>query len=249
MPLAAPSWQPAFHPTILGPTKHAGHCPVLGLKFQHHPDGPFSCPAKACARCLGRGEATWTSLSRSAQSPPCVPGSLLPSHTPPLITARICCFFHSFTNLALRFSISNQFMSALHISKHIFKDFRDNGCFFVCHRCFRFLKIFSTMFRTLGSEKLHLGVEDPLSLHLLEERTLRSKRPKGRRKFEEFMFPRWLNSKEPVCQHSGLGRRGLDPWVRKIPWRRAWLPIPVSLPGESHEHRSLEGYSSWGHKE
>ena len=26
-------------------------------------------------------------------------------------------------------------------------------------------------------------------------------------------------------------------------WRRAWLPIPVSLPGESHGQRSLAGYS------
>ena len=24
-----------------------------------------------------------------------------------------------------------------------------------------------------------------------------------------------------------------DPWVRKIPWRRAWQPTPVFLPGES----------------
>ena len=29
-------------------------------------------------------------------------------------------------------------------------------------------------------------------------------------------------------------RRMLDPWVRKIPWRRAWQPTPVLLPGESH---------------
>jgi len=28
-------------------------------------------------------------------------------------------------------------------------------------------------------------------------------------------------------------RRGFDLWVRKIPWRRAWLPTPVFLPGES----------------
>ena len=27
---------------------------------------------------------------------------------------------------------------------------------------------------------------------------------------------------------------GFAPWVRKIPWRRAWQPTPV-LPGESHE--------------
>ena len=28
-------------------------------------------------------------------------------------------------------------------------------------------------------------------------------------------------------------RHGFDPWVRKIPWRRKWQPIPVFLPGES----------------
>ena len=28
------------------------------------------------------------------------------------------------------------------------------------------------------------------------------------------------------------------PWVRKIPWRRAWQPTPVFLPGEFHEQRS-----------
>ena len=35
----------------------------------------------------------------------------------------------------------------------------------------------------------------------------------------------------------------------KISWRRAWLPTPVFLPGESHGQRSLAGYSSWGHRE
>ena len=29
-------------------------------------------------------------------------------------------------------------------------------------------------------------------------------------------------------------RCGFDPWVQKIPWRRAWHPTPVLLPGESH---------------
>ena len=28
-----------------------------------------------------------------------------------------------------------------------------------------------------------------------------------------------------------------------------WQPTPVLLPGESHGHRSLVGYSPWGHKE
>jgi len=43
-------------------------------------------------------------------------------------------------------------------------------------------------------------------------------------------------------------RCGFDPWVRKIPWRRAWQPTPVFLPGESHGQRSLVGYSLWDHK-
>ena len=43
-------------------------------------------------------------------------------------------------------------------------------------------------------------------------------------------------------------RRGFDPWVGKIPWRRAWQPT-VFLPGESHGQRSLVGYNPWGRKE
>ena len=45
------------------------------------------------------------------------------------------------------------------------------------------------------------------------------------------------------------GRCGFDPWVRKIPWRREWLPSPVFLSGESHGQRSLMGYNPYGHKE
>ena len=41
----------------------------------------------------------------------------------------------------------------------------------------------------------------------------------------------------------------LDPWVRQIPWRRAWQHTPVFLPGESHGQRSLVGSSPWGCKE
>ena len=40
-----------------------------------------------------------------------------------------------------------------------------------------------------------------------------------------------------------------DPWVGKIPWRRAWQPSPVLLPGESHGQRSLAGYGLLGCKE
>ena len=39
--------------------------------------------------------------------------------------------------------------------------------------------------------------------------------------------------------------RGLDPWVRKTPWRRKWQPVPVFFAGEFHGQRNLEGYSPW----
>ena len=50
-------------------------------------------------------------------------------------------------------------------------------------------------------------------------------------------------------QAQSIRRCGFDPWVGKIPWRRAWQPTPVFLPGESHGQRSLAGHSPWGHKE
>ena len=40
-----------------------------------------------------------------------------------------------------------------------------------------------------------------------------------------------------------------DPCFGTTPWRTAWQPTPVFLPGESHGQRSLVGYSPWGHKE
>ena len=42
---------------------------------------------------------------------------------------------------------------------------------------------------------------------------------------------------------------GFDPWVGKIPWRRAWQPTPVFLPGETHGQRNLASYGPWGCKE
>ena len=53
------------------------------------------------------------------------------------------------------------------------------------------------------------------------------------------------DGKESACSAGD----GFEPWVRKIPWRREWLPTPVFLPGKSHGQRSLVGYSPWGHKE
>ena len=62
-------------------------------------------------------------------------------------------------------------------------------------------------------------------------------------------FPGGTSGKEPTCQCQTHKRCELDPWVKKIPWRRVWQPRSVSLPGESHGQRSLAGYSPWGRKE
>jgi len=56
-------------------------------------------------------------------------------------------------------------------------------------------------------------------------------------------FPGGASSKEPACQCKRCKRYRFDPWFGKIPWRRAWQPPPVLLPGESHGQRSLAGYS------
>ena len=42
---------------------------------------------------------------------------------------------------------------------------------------------------------------------------------------------------------------GVDPSVRKIPWRKEWQPTPVFLLGEFHGQGSLASYSPWGRKE
>ena len=55
-------------------------------------------------------------------------------------------------------------------------------------------------------------------------------------------FPGGASGKEPICQCRKHKRLGFDPWVRKIPWRRAWQPASVFLPGKSHGQRSLVGY-------
>ena len=59
-------------------------------------------------------------------------------------------------------------------------------------------------------------------------------------------FPKWFSSKESTCQYR---RHRFDPWVRKIPCRRAQQPTPVFLLGEPHGQRSLVGYSPLGRKE
>ena len=40
----------------------------------------------------------------------------------------------------------------------------------------------------------------------------------------------------------------LNPWVRKISWRRKRQPTPVLVPGKFHGGRNLIGYSPWGRR-
>jgi len=60
---------------------------------------------------------------------------------------------------------------------------------------------------------------------------------------QHLKLPVALVVRDPACQCRRHNRRGFSPWVRKIPWRRAWQPTPVFLPREAHGQRSLVGYS------
>ena len=48
----------------------------------------------------------------------------------------------------------------------------------------------------------------------------------------------WLKTKtKPTCHCRRHERRGFDPWVGKIPWRRKWQSTPGFLPGKTHRQR------------
>ena len=61
-------------------------------------------------------------------------------------------------------------------------------------------------------------------------------------------FPGCSVSKESTCK-AGDAEEGSIPGSGRSPWRRAWQPTPVFIPGEFHGQRSLAGYSPWGHEE
>ena len=67
--------------------------------------------------------------------------------------------------------------------------------------------------------------------------------------FRDPEFPGGPSGKEPACQCRRRKRHGFYAWVAKIPWRRAWQPTAVFLPGESHGQKRLAVCSKWGCKE
>ena len=64
--------------------------------------------------------------------------------------------------------------------------------------------------------------------------------------YQDSGLPWWFRRWRSRLQ---CGRPGFSPWVGKIPWRRAWQPTPVFLPGKFHGERSLVGYSPCSCKE
>ena len=78
-----------------------------------------------------------------------------------------------------------------------------------------------------------LGQEDPLEEGMATHSSLLAWR-----------IP-WTDKNLPgKCRR--LKRCRFNPWVRKIPWRRAWQPTPVFLPGESHGQTKPTGLQSIG---
>ena len=68
----------------------------------------------------------------------------------------------------------------------------------------------------------------------LSHQGLMSHRERYLNYYEGIHIPWWLKGKESICLHCRSSRKHwLDLWVGKNPWRRAWQPIPVFLPGET----------------
>ena len=101
-------------------------------------------------------------------------------------------------------------------------------------RCFSLNKVKQSLFMSLSVS---------LCLH-----TYKSFKPKisAIEKWVVTVYMGGTSGKESASHCGRQNRHGLNPWVRKIPWRRSWKPTPVFLSGESHGQRSLAGSQSMG---
>ena len=92
-------------------------------------------------------------------------------------------------------------------------------------------------------------------LPLLSEKTTRQMSNSNWVNLSHIMgFLWWFSSKESAWKKKKriclkCRRPRFDPWVRKIPWWRAWQPTLVLLPRDSHGQRSLAGYGPLGFAE
>ena len=104
---------------------------------------------------------------------------------------------------------------------------------------------------SLPTEQELLTVQLPLvNKQVLETREERAGGDTGQAEGSTGLFPALLHhfifSISPFLIWLYLA---IDPWVRKIPWRRAQQPTLIFLPGQSYGQRSLADCSPWGHKE
>ena len=51
-----------------------------------------------------------------------------------------------------------------------------------------------------------------------------------------------LEVKNSPANAGDIRNSGFNPWIGKIPWRRAWQLTSVFLPRESHGQRNLVGH-------
>ena len=109
---------------------------------------------------------------------------------------------------------------------------------------FSFLfKLFCSFWNLLSSlSSPHLVIQELLILSLLSPA-----KPECESNFYSPVLHQvfWASS---VKSHLQCGRPGFDPWVRKIPLRRAWQPTPLFFPGESPWTEEPGGLQSMGHK-
>ena len=54
----------------------------------------------------------------------------------------------------------------------------------------------------------------------------------------------WASLVGHMVNNLECGSPGFSPWVGKIPWRRAWQPTPIFLPGESPWTEEPDGLQS-----
>ena len=57
-----------------------------------------------------------------------------------------------------------------------------------------------------------------------------------------------LSNVSDVTKLPAMQETQVEPWFRKIPWRKDWQPTPIFLPGKSHAQRNMAGYSLWDGK-
>ena len=65
------------------------------------------------------------------------------------------------------------------------------------------------------------------------------------KQFAHKYFSGGSSDKDSACN---AGDPGPIPGSGRFPWRRAWQPAPVFLPGEFHGQKNLAGYSPGGHR-